>query len=42
LRSQLAEAALRKVHDAHTWDAYGRSVLSAIDSRAATHMPVNA
>jgi len=34
LRRQLGEAALRKVQDAHSWDTYSRSVLSAIDGRA--------
>ena len=33
LRQQLGEAARAKVQGAHSWDAYGMSVLQAIDAR---------
>ena len=33
LRLQLGEAARAKVQGAHSWDAYGASVLQAIDAR---------
>ncbi|EQD56870.1 Glycosyl transferase, group 1, partial [mine drainage metagenome] len=33
LRQQLGDAARKKVQDAHSWEAYGASVLQAIDAR---------